>query len=218
MKFGRDNLVGCDSFISSPTGGWGMAMAREALLNAQLFNGKVGVYFLSKMKWVFFRGFFFRNRARRFLILKVWHLSVTAPPSRKHSLRSPFRFVRHSQPSTHRLTFTPLPHRPFSIPKPNLTNAENSPVVWEQFDRLYAGMLKQTDFFRLCLPPPPPHTHTQLSGCTLFAPRRTCNMLTMIYYKVRRQFQDVRRRSLFPPQSPKFGPLSHPTVVKETQW
>ena len=77
MNFGRDNLLGCDSFISSPTGRWGMAIAREAwpnALNAQLFNSKVGiyfrgvlfmwefislgVYFLYKMKWVFSVGFF----------------------------------------------------------------------------------------------------------------------------------------------------------------
>ena len=46
LNLGGDNLSGCDSFISSPTGRWGMAMAREAwpnALNAQLFNSKVGV-------------------------------------------------------------------------------------------------------------------------------------------------------------------------------
>ena len=49
MSFGRDHLFGCDSFISSPTGRWGMAMARDVWLNAvnaQLFNTKVGAFFL----------------------------------------------------------------------------------------------------------------------------------------------------------------------------
>ena len=48
LNFGRDKFFGCDSFISSPTGHWDMAMARKAwpnALNAQPFNRKVGVYF-----------------------------------------------------------------------------------------------------------------------------------------------------------------------------
>ena len=53
FKFVRDNLFGCDRFISSP-------MAREALpnaANAQLVKSQVGVYFLSKIKWFFSVGF-----------------------------------------------------------------------------------------------------------------------------------------------------------------
>ena len=87
LNFGRDNLFGCDNFISRPTVRWGMIMTREALpnaLNAQLFNSKVGVYFrgglfpwgfisvgvyfLSKMKWGFFPwGFFPQPICRTFI-------------------------------------------------------------------------------------------------------------------------------------------------------
>ena len=48
IKFRRDNLFDCDSFISSSTCRLDMAMASEAWPNAlcaQLFNSKLGVYF-----------------------------------------------------------------------------------------------------------------------------------------------------------------------------
>ena len=90
MNFGRDNLTGCDSFISSPTGRWGMAMVRKAwpnALNAQLFKIKVGVYFRGVLFPIkndvgfFLRVVYFRNRSLHksshlcncLLILRFYH-------------------------------------------------------------------------------------------------------------------------------------------------
>ena len=101
VNFGHDILVGCDSFIASPTGRWGRAMAREAgpnALNAQLSKVNwvfffswgsisvgfisVGVYFLSKMKWGFF--LFFPQPLQQYA-KKVQRIKCLKPKSLKRS-------------------------------------------------------------------------------------------------------------------------------------